>query len=493
MKRICIMAPKQISRARKVLIVSHVRDLIPANFLTLVTFVFAQGEINRTVTWARGLSNDHKDDICSARNPYFFRDPCMGDSIGVKGNGAFDDSTATLGPCITVGGGSYWLGNFHPFLEAYQQLAQDVQVEHPSSQDRKRCVDEGHDAMAQETSFRLGRLEVTSGLNLKTTRISHDPYWDECDMDKPLVVTDWALIGSRTSQANILRRFPSETQPPTQEPIVATTTAITPGADVLSSGRTSGYQRGQIGEIPAYVSGDENQTLKATREWFIEEPWPQGDEDAWIRGGIGVNGDSGAGVVDANTHSLIGQIWGRNNYWGPGQRVTYFTPIADIFDDIQEKCGQQSRPRLPQHRDEANCFPLHPSCRQCFDLRAYLNSSRRSSRMSLQSMIMGIGDSDQDLTSIEAVSELATPRDYHRYPGIEEAGASFNSIVSPAGPSGYPGTPMIADMRSPYATELDLEDLYEPKARESTQSRKRASSFAVGPGLDRWKRQRADG
>ncbi|RGP78076.1 DNA polymerase epsilon subunit 1 [Fusarium longipes] len=493
MKRICIMAPKQISRARKVLIVSHVQDLIPTNFSALVTFVFAQGEIERTVTWARGLSKNHKDDICSARNPYFFRDPCMGDSIGITGNGTFEDSTATLGPCITVGGGSYWLGNFHPFLEAYQQLAQDVQVEHPSSQDRKRCVDEGHDAMAHEKNFKLGRLEVTSGLNLKTTRISHDPYWDECDMDKPLVVTDWALIGSRTSQANILRRFPSETLPPTQEPIVTTTTVITPGADVLSSGRTSGYQRGQVGEIPAYVSGDENQTFKATREWFIEEPWPQDDEDAWIRGGIGVNGDSGAGVVDANTHSLIGQIWGRNNYWGPGQRVTYFTPITDIFDDIQEKCGQQSRPRLPQHRDEANRFPLHPSCRQCFDLRAYLNSSRRSSRMSLQSMIMGIGDSDQDLTSIEAVSELATPRDYHRYPGIEEAGASFNSIVSPAGPSGYPGTPMIADMRSPYATELDLDDLYEPKVRESTQTRKRTSSFAVGPGLERWKRQRTDG
>jgi DNA polymerase epsilon subunit 1 len=162
MKRICIMAPKQISRARKVLIVSHVQDLIPANFSTVVTFLFAQGEINRTVTWARGLSKNHKDDICSARNPYFFRDPCMGDSIGVTGNGAFDDSTATLGPCITVGGGSYWLGNFHPFLEAYQQRAQEVQIEHPSSQDRKRCVQEGHDAMAQETSFRLGRLEVTS-------------------------------------------------------------------------------------------------------------------------------------------------------------------------------------------------------------------------------------------------------------------------------------------------------------------------------------------
>ncbi|KAJ4136238.1 hypothetical protein NW768_003847 [Fusarium equiseti] len=492
-KRICIMAPKQISRARKVLIFTHLKDLIPRNFSTLVSLAFAQGEIKRTVTWARGLGRDHKDDICLARNPYFFRDPCMGDSIGVTGNGAFEDSTATLGPCVTVGGGSYWLGNFHPFLEAYQQLGQEAQIEHPSSQDRKRCVDEGHDAMAQEKSFRLGRLEVTSGLNLQTTRISHDPYWDECDMDKPLVVTDWALIGSRTSQANILRRFPSETQPPTQEPIVATTTAITPGADVLSSGRTSGYQRGQICEIPAYVSGDENQTSKATREWFIEEPWSQDDEDAWIRGGIGVNGDSGAGVVDANTYGLIGQVWGRNAYWGPGQRVTYFTPIMDIFDDIQEKCGQQTRPQLPQYRDEANCFSLHPSCRQCFDLRAYLNSSRRSSRMSLQSMLMGISDSDQDLTSIEAVSELATPRDYPRYSGIEETIASLHGITSPAGPSGYPGTPMIADMKSPYATELDAGDLYEPDTNEPTQARKRASSFALGPGSERWKRQRTYG
>ncbi|UZP42048.1 hypothetical protein NXS19_009864 [Fusarium pseudograminearum] len=113
--------------------------------------------------------------------------------------------------------------------------------------------------------------------------------------------------------------------------------------------------------------------------------------------------------------------------------------------------------------------------------------------MSLQSMIMGIGDGDQDLTSIEAVSELATPRDYHRYPGIEEAGAFFNSIVSPAGPSGYPGTPMIADIRSPYATELDLEDLYDPKARVPTQTRKRTSSFAVDTGSERWKRLRTDG
>ncbi|KAI8678298.1 C2H2-type domain-containing protein [Fusarium keratoplasticum] len=489
MKRICIMSPKAISFARKIIIASHVQDLIPASFLNLVSFVFAKGEVSRTVTWARGLGKDHKDDICTARNPYFFRDPCMGDSIGVKGNDDFEDSTATLGPCITVGGGRYWLGNFHPFMEAYHNLSQ-VQVEHPSFQDRKRCVSEGHDALTQAASFSLGNLEVTSGLNLKTTRISHDPYWEESDMDKPLIVTDWALIASRSSHANMLRHFPSDTLPQVREAIVTTTAPIMPGADVLSSGRTSGYQRGQIGEIPAYVSGEENGTHKATREWFIEEPYPQDNEDDWIRGGIGVNGDSGAAVVDAGTHSLVGQVWGRNHYWGPGQRVTYFTPIADIFDDIQEKCGQQTRPQLPQHRDEADCIPPYPSCRQCYDLRTYLDS-RRSSRMSLQSMIMGTGDADQDLTSIEAASELATPRDYNRYPGVEEAGSSFNTIVSPA-PGPGSGTPMIADARSPYALTLDPEDLYGPSFAALNQPQKRrASGHTSCPSFNKPKRQRA--
>jgi hypothetical protein len=113
--------------------------------------------------------------------------------------------------------------------------------------------------------------------------------------------------------------------------------------------------------------------------------------------------------------------------------------------------------------------------------------------MSLQSMLMGISDSDQDLTSIEAVSELATPRDYPRYSGIEETIASLHGITPPAGPSGYPGTPMIADMKSPYATELDAGDLYDQNTNEPTQTRKRASSFALGPGSERWKKQRTYG
>ncbi|CAM1504052.1 Fc.00g016430.m01.CDS01 [Cosmosporella sp. VM-42] len=419
-KRICVMTQRKISRARKLIIAGHVQDLLPENIRHLITFVFSVGQVNRT-TWAKGLSKDHMDDICAPRNPYFFRSPCMGDSIGITSNGSYNDSTATLGPCLIVGGGSFWLGNFHPFLDAYQHSG-TVEIEHPSREDRTRCIDEGHDAMAQEHTFKLGDLEVTSGLNLQTTRVSHDPYWEEMDKEQPLVVTDWALIASRTSHSNLLRRFPSETQPMMKEALVKSTTRIVPGADVVSSGRTSGYQRGQICEIPAYVSGDENGTQKATREWFIEEPYPCDDEDAWIRGGIGVEGDSGAAVVDASSNALIGHLWGRNRYWGPGPRHTFFTPIADVFDDIQEKCGQQTRPQLPQHRDEADRYPVHPTCRQCYDLRTYLDS-RRSSRMSLQSMIIGRGDGDPDLTSIEAASELATPRDSHRFMGIEEASA----------------------------------------------------------------------
>jgi hypothetical protein len=523
-RRISIMTRRRISRARRVMIAGHVVDLLPETYRRAVSFVFTEGRLERCV-WARGLGKEHPDDICPARNPYFFTAPRMGDSIGIPGGSACEASTASLGPCLTVGRGSYWLANFHPFLEAYRSF-QSVQIEHPSPQDRSRCINEAHDAIAPDDNFRLGYLEVTSGLSLTTTRVSHDPYWEENGTDKPLVVTDWALISADEGQANMLRRFPSETQPLLKEPVIKSVSAVVPGAPVVSSGRTSGYQRGQVCEIPAYVSGAENGTDKATREWFVEEPFPQDDEEGWIRGGIGVEGDSGAAVVDAETSCLVGQLWGRNRYWGPGPRQTFFTPVADIFDDIQEKCGQQTRPQLPQLRDDADRYAVYPSCRQCYDLRTYLDS-RRSSRMSLQSMIMGgrgdAADQDQE-TSIGAISELATPRDYSsRFLGIEEIGSSFNAVPSPwlpPPPSAHsPGTPIIADIRSPYALNGDIrspyalnvddEDLYDRPAPgvpavDRARQKKRAmpwssmsespASAATGSHLEHAsKRQRAGG
>lgn len=468
-----------LSRTRKIIIARHVADLLPEKYRRTVSFVFSVGQISRAARWARGLSKEHPDDVRSARNPYHFTSPCMGDSVGISREGHVEESTATLGPCLDVDRGSYWLVNFHPFLDAYRNLSK-VNVEHPSPQDREPCLVEGHDCLSQEPSFKLGIVTVTSGLNLKTTRISHDPYWEDNDLEQPLVVTDWALVTSSKSvggRANMLRRFPSETQPPMVEPLVKSVcsgvSGIIPGATVLSSGRTSGYQRGMVCEIPAYVSAEENGTGKATREWFVEEPFsPTSNEDAWIRGGIGVEGDSGAAIVDAETNLLYGQLWGRNKYWGPGPRITFFTSAADIFDDIQEKCGLQSRPKLPQIRDEADRYAVYPSCRRCYDLKTYLDS-RRSSRVSLQSMINYRSDADHDLTSsIENVSELATPRDYPRGSGtgMEEIGASFTTTSSPIPPFGFSaGSPPVT-WTSPYAQTLVIDEhaaVDNPKFRDA--------------------------
>ena len=95
-------------------------------------------------------------------------------------------------------------------------------------------------------------------------------------------------------------------------------------------------QFGQIGLCPAFVTGGRNGngTGRNTCEWFTEQRPADDDEERWIKGGIGISGDSGAGVVDDETNDLYGHIWGRNKYWGEGERVTYFTPILDVFNVI---------------------------------------------------------------------------------------------------------------------------------------------------------------
>lgn len=52
-----------------------------------------------------------------------------------------------------------------------------------------------------------------------------------------------------------------------------------------------------------------------------------------------MSGDSGAAIIDSEIDAVCGQLWGRNMYEKSqsGPRITYFTPIADVFDDIQEK------------------------------------------------------------------------------------------------------------------------------------------------------------
>ncbi|KAI1293237.1 hypothetical protein F5Y03DRAFT_388021 [Xylaria venustula] len=473
-RRICFMTRRPVTTARRIVIAAHIRDLLPETHRGAVSFIFSVGKVDRLV-WSRGLGKEIPDEVCMPRNPFAYISPCMEDSIGASLDDG-EEATATLGPCVTAEGGSYWLACFHPFIGASQRTS-PVLIEHPSPEDRAQCAQEKHDVL-DDLDHRIGNLTATSGFDLKTTRITHDPYWDDFDKEPPLVVTDWILISSGTRQANLLRKFPQVAQ--RRETPVTATSSVPPGANVVSTGRTSGLGRGQVCEIPAYVDSQDNGTGKATREWFIEEPFPYDNENEWIRGGIGVEGDSGAAIIDSDTNALVGQLWGRNKYWGPGPRMTFFTPISDIFDDIQEKCGMLARPQLPQYRDEAERWPVYPVCRQCYDVREYLDS-RRSSRESLMSMIGAHdvrGEHDNDLTS---VSELATPKDHSsllRHIGPEEMATSFSggsSVVSPAPihtfyPFSSAPSPGVSELRSPYPHALSDEDLYESGCPQTSEA-----------------------
>ena len=107
---------------------------------------------------------------------------------------------------------------------------------------------------------------------------------------------------------------------------------IKPGALVRSIGRTSGYQLGQISRTAGWISFGKY----TTEEWCVLKRQDTTVND-WIEGGIGVDGDSGALIVDAATEAVYGMLWGRH---GDGATtVTLFTPMNEILADIKEMTG----------------------------------------------------------------------------------------------------------------------------------------------------------
>ena len=103
-----------------------------------------------------------------------------------------------------------------------------------------------------------------------------------------------------------------------------------PGAFVRSLGRTSGHQIGRISTTTSAIFHG----AYTTQEWTVirrrETPLNE-----WVEGGVGVEGDSGALIVDEKTDAVYGMLWGRSGD-GPAT-VTIFTPMQDILEDIQER------------------------------------------------------------------------------------------------------------------------------------------------------------
>jgi hypothetical protein len=167
-------------------------------------------------------------------------------------------------------------------------------------------------------------------------------------------------------------------------------------------------------------------------QWFVERPFHCSEED-WTESGIGVSGDSGAGIVDDDTNVLYGQLWGRNKYESndPGSRITFFTPMVDIFDDIQEKFSHTERPRLPQLGESFSCPDPMITCPNCgkdaVAETTILNPIMEPDTPGIDITKDG-GDSDGSMTPMRELidsvdmtpleNELLTPVDV-RSPGIQ--------------------------------------------------------------------------
>jgi hypothetical protein len=101
-----------------------------------------------------------------------------------------------------------------------------------------------------------------------------------------------------------------------------------PGAPVVSVGRTSGYQTGKISPTLSCIFHEDY----VTQEWCVIKREDTSVEE-WVEGGIGVEGDSGALIVDEMTKEIYGMLWGRT---GDGAATaTIFTPLQEIFEDIK--------------------------------------------------------------------------------------------------------------------------------------------------------------
>jgi hypothetical protein len=310
---------------------SVIKKQLPAAFHSRISISLTVGVIERATRSPR----EQDDNFSPARNQDAHDEPCMGDSAG----GTHCQGGGTLGPLIRVRGGNCWMVNSHifdhpdPNREAAAPGPSEIQLVHPANGDDSR-----------RAPRILGDLLAYSGPPCETTRISRSMR-DFCAFQNDeRVQTDWALFKSNENgpcrTVNKLRTVPTNSE---AEPFSGPVQDVFPGNFacqlIHSTGRSSGYVYGVVGETPASVF----QNHQKTKEWYVMNLEDFLPRRQWIEGGLGVPGDSGAPVVefnrtDASKNRLIGQVWGRNKYGGEQStsRIAYFTSIIDIFDDIED-------------------------------------------------------------------------------------------------------------------------------------------------------------
>jgi hypothetical protein len=153
---------------------------------------------------------------------------------------------------------------------------------------------------------------------------------------------------------------------------VTDTCEIRPEGLVYSMGRSSGVQIGRVRKEMSFVKGAWSDTESTkTYEWTVDWTGESQTKEEWNLGGLGIEGDSGAGVIDMESNSLCVQVWGTQGV----QRVAYITAWDEIIDDIEEKHKQRLRATLPQPDSTSTCHLGQPLCHSCaIERELYLES-----------------------------------------------------------------------------------------------------------------------
>ncbi|KAK7954063.1 zinc finger protein [Apiospora saccharicola] len=316
--------------------------VLPEDLSSKTQFDFRDGER----VYCIGELNVHApllpdDATTTVANPHYYGDnPVMGDSVGTTSN---DGGSATLGPLLEIDRRFYRLVNWHLFDDDKINGIRQCNSPTPPSLD---LVHPSPDDLESSSSGRqlveIGKTVAFSGLMYKTSR----PISPPGALANPRVTTDWDLC--ETKESGVTNQIRHVMTGEWSKPLETGITEIAPmpkvGDVVYSAGRSSGYTLGRI----CQRGYSKNNDGSIVRDWAVSSV--EDEDGAWLEG-MGIQGDSGAGIMNLMTNQLVGQLWGRNHHqmYHEKPAMTYFTAISDVFDDIQERWpgGQCSRPKLP--------------------------------------------------------------------------------------------------------------------------------------------------
>ncbi len=319
-------------------------EMLPESFAVDVNIFFFDGVVERACC-VRGDDEDHPDRICQPQWTRYFERPSMGASIGLDGG----QDTATLGGYVTING-EYRILTVHHLFEDEGVLGEErkevklanAMLTQPSAPDMEtQCT--------AEYAY-IGHYMKSSGYRFQ------QPLYPYCDRPTSFPIEmDWALCSVRYSRlgVNVLPKTynikgnavpagnvndPNLPAPaclpdrPSDEPCQSICEELS-DVPVHCMARTSGYQVGLTSECPSLVNYSNGRP--STMEWAVIRDNDVQTDSQWVSRGVGLGGDSGAWILRLEDNAVCGMIWGRSRPYGPGERKAYFTPMAEIFADIE--------------------------------------------------------------------------------------------------------------------------------------------------------------